>query len=316
MPLKAGNTREGADWFNVLVYGERGSGKTKFAASCQDVSEMNEVLFADAEAGTESISDRDMTLVKLRNYKDVDDLRKFLQVHARLRDVGDTDSLLRLESSELGGSGLHPDGSPKLFRTVVLDSVTMLQTFAENLLTKRDPMNMALTEVIDKSDWAETGVYTNLNDLTLRLVRSFAYLPYNVVLVFASKKANEGTTKNPIWLDMPSLSGEKVPRDVQGVADVAGFLRTMGSGDQVKRRLGIGPRTQPYLAKHRMVGVSETVLEEPTMPKLMALRALGKRRAAGEVPVETPREEVRKRREETEAKTETAEETPKNETTE
>ncbi len=316
MPLNAGNTQDGAGWFKVIVYGERGSGKTFFAASAQDIPEMNDVLFADAEAGTESISDRNMTLVKLRNYRDVEDLRKFLQLHARFRDAGDMANLDKLETQELGGAGRNPDGSVRRFRTVILDSVTMLQVFAENLLTKKDPMNLALTEVIDKSDWAETGVYTNLNDLTLRLVRSFAYLPYNVIMVFASKKANEGTAKAPVWLDMPSLSGEKVPRDVQGVADVCGFLRMMGTGDSQVRRLGIGPRTRPYLAKHRLVGVSEAAIDEPTMPKLMALRALGKRRAAGEVQNGGPVDRT-KRREESEAQTETTEEeTPQNQVTE
>ena len=71
--LPINKVTEHPPFFNMLVYGESGVGKTTLAGSADEVAEMRKVLIIDIEGGTLSIRKKfpNVEVVRVKNWPDL-----------------------------------------------------------------------------------------------------------------------------------------------------------------------------------------------------------------------------------------------------
>lgn len=227
--LPIGKVTEQPQFFNMLIYGESGIGKTRLAGSAAAVEEMRRVLFIDVEGGT----------LTLRNtpYKEVEVVR--------VKSWADMNSVYNALSA--GNHG---------FRTVVVDSLTEIQKFSMDNIMKKlvEDDDERSPEVPGLREW-------NINLEQLRkFVRQFRDLPLNTIftaLVKTDKNMMKGTVRRK-----PSLSG-KVADEIAAFLDNVCYYYSKEVGDENKRILLTG-QTEDTVAKDRS-SLLPMVIENPTM---------------------------------------------------
>lgn len=226
---------ERSSWYNILIYGDSGSGKTRLAGSADAVAGMRPVLVIDIEGGTETLKHTypDVDVVRVTTWK------KMQEVYNELAD---------------GNSG---------YNTVILDSLTEIQKFSMyNImeeLTAKSPERSA-----DVPSMREWGI--NLEQ-TRRLVRGFRDLDMHTVIVSLAR--HEKNEKTGVTSTQPSLSG-KMAGEVAAFLDVVVFLyvKQIGAGDEQRNvRFLLSQKTETHIAKDRTNKLPQ-VLEEPTMQKI------------------------------------------------
>jgi AAA domain len=178
-------------FFNMLVYGESGVGKTTLAGSADEVPEMRKVLFIDIEGGTLSIRKKfpDVEVVRVRNWPELQTVYDELY------------------------AGLHD------YSTIVIDSLTEAQKMSMDTVMKK------LVMQYEDRDADVPGIREwNINiEQTRKFVRLFRDLPVNTVfttLCKTDKNINTGAIRRK-----PSLSG-KVSDEVAGFLDIVTYLYT------------------------------------------------------------------------------------------
>lgn len=224
--------KEQEPFFNLLLYGEWGVGKTRLAGSADAVAGMRKVLFVDIEGGT----------LTLRNcYPDVDVLR--VKTWDDMQNVYN-----ELFATNCGG-----------YNTIVIDSLTEIQKFNMNDImrqviendSERDPDIPALR------DWGK-----NIEQIR-RFVRAFRDLPCNTI--FTALVKSEKDNKTGVVTKKPSLSG-KLGDEVAGFLDIVLFMY-MKEVDGEQKRLLLSTSTESIHAKDRSNKLPG-VVEEPTMQTL------------------------------------------------
>lgn len=254
-------TPQSNPYINALIYGAFGTGKTTLAASAQDVSEMANVLFIDAESGSQSLKDwPDMDVVRINEFMQLAQIYEHLRRHCKARDADDLDALRALEADLLE----EPRDTPKKYYTVVLDSLSEMQRYNMAMLLGQDPKSVkldALPETPEYKQWHQTTVMLRTT------VRAFRDLPMNVIAISSERQDEE--RKGAINVDFPAA----LQRELPGFFDIVGYLEAVTStqdGRKVtQRRLNL-VRTAKYEAKHRFgrALANETFVADPTMGKL------------------------------------------------
>jgi phage nucleotide-binding protein len=231
--LKVQQVQDRRPFFNFLVYGEPGVGKTVLCGSAMAVPEMSPVLLIDVEGGTYSLR---------ATYPDVDVVR-----------VQSMNDMQRVYDS------LHKGQVD--YKTVVLDSLTEIQKFS---------MLRIMREVVEKDPDRDPEVpglreWGKNIEQTRRIVRGFRDLPMNVLFtaLAATEKMNSGKTQY-----YPSLSG-KLAREVAGFMDIVGYQYKMVVKDEVKFLL-LTNGTDTVIAKDRSSRLPKEPIENPTMAHLYA----------------------------------------------
>lgn len=259
-------------WLKCLVFGMHGAGKTEFAGTSADVADMQNIFIVNAEKGhltimeTDRIFNKDkIFLANCDTIDQVEQMRQWLIAHCRYRDEGNVEKLLSL--SEQTGMPLNEDGSPKVFRTVVIDSLTEIQVFAMNKTLGMNN-NMSLTADIPDSEWAHYNKILNRMGI---LMRAFRDLPMHVIFL-AQEDFKQDETKKFHY--QPMLMGQMAQR-VSGFVDLAGFL-TVETGDQGKsvRRLTIQPQNR-VKAKNRMASFKKPYIDDPHMVNIAKELGIG-----------------------------------------
>ena len=189
--LPINKVTEHPPFFNMLVYGESGVGKTTLAGSADEVAEMRKVLIIDIEGGTLSIRKKfpNVEVVRVKNWPD-----------------------LQLVYDELY-AGLHD------FSTIIIDSLTECQKMSMDAVMKK------LVNQYEDRDPDVPGIREwNINiEQTRKFVRLFRDLPMNTIfttLCKTDKNMNTGAIRRK-----PSLSG-KVADEVAGFLDIVTYLYT------------------------------------------------------------------------------------------
>ena len=139
--LEVKPVQERSQYFNMLIYGDSGTGKTTLAGSADEVPEMRPVLFVDIEGGTESLrhSYPEVETVRVTTWKEMQNVYNVLY------------------------EGNHE------YKTVVLDSLTEIQKFnmytiMESVVQKRPDLD---PDVPSMREWGK-----NLEQLR-KMVRGF-----------------------------------------------------------------------------------------------------------------------------------------------
>lgn len=264
-PFTIGSPRITKKYLKMLIYGPYGVGKTTLAASAEDVPEMSDVLYIDAEGGMLSLADRpDIDVIEINDFSQFARIHQYLIRHCAARDANDTEALKKLEES----LGLDRK-VPKRYNTVVIDSLSEVQRYNMYQLLG---VKIGTAKIDD--DW-ETPEFSHWNKTTemMRLVvRSFRDLPMNIIFLSSEKVADE--KKGTITINFPN----QLSKDIPGFIDVVGYYQAITNKGQdgmvsVKRRLELEPG-RIYLAKHRFGKAlkGQSGIDEPTMQLLYNLR--------------------------------------------
>jgi hypothetical protein len=252
--LQITTAQKRSPFINMLVYGDYGIGKTRLAASADEVPEMSPVLVLDYEGGTESIR---------RPYPGVHVLR-----------VQDWDKM------QLVYDELHRTKGGN-YKTIILDSLTEIQKFSMYAI-----MEKRVVDALAKGDEADPDVpgmreWGKNVEQTRKFVRAFRDLPVHTIFTALSKDDKDPSTGKRKTL--PSLSG-KVAQEVPAFLDVVVYYY-LKRVDDAERRFLLCNATEKNTAKDR-TGKLPMVLEEPTMQKIFD-HILGAERRLDDVDVLT-----------------------------
>jgi len=269
-PFQIVRTEPSEKYLKVLLYGDYGAGKTTLAATALDVPQMNDVLFINAESGDLSLP-RGMDKVDVKSYETLARVFEFLRAHVRYRDAGDTKRMADLEARLRG----EPVSTPKVYHTVIVDSLTEVQTYLMYQLLNLDIDNWALDVTPESPEYKEWGQSSEMIQL---LVRTFRDLPMHVIFVCSAQEVSDDRNR---LLKRPNLPG-KLAGKVQGFLDVVGYLDTAPDKDgNVIRRLWMQPGTRLFQAKHRFRNHPDLkYIDNPTMDQLFNLTKESKTNAS------------------------------------
>ncbi len=233
--LEVKPVQERSSWYNILIYGDSGTGKTTLAGSADAVPSMRPVLFVDIEGGTESLK---------HSYPEVDTVRvttwkEMQQVYNALHE------------------GNHP------YRTVVLDSLSEIQKFnmyniMQDLMQKRPDLD---PDVPGMREWGK-----NLEQMR-RMVRGFRDLHMHTI--FTALSNSDKDQKTGLTTMQPMLSG-KLAKEVAAFLDVVMYyyVKQIGDGSDAEfKRLLLTQKTDSQIAKDR-TGRLPMIIESPTMMEI------------------------------------------------
>lgn len=249
-------------YLKMLIYGNYGVGKTTLAASALDVPSMCDVLMISAEAGDLSVMDmKGLDAITITDFRALGGINEFLKQHCRARDSNDTKELIKLESF-LRGVEPKDIKKPKLYRTVIIDSLTEVEAYCFNqLLNITDATR--LDEETQSSEWTE---YKKNHTMILRVVRAFRDLPMHVIFTAAEQYRQDETKKEKF---SPDLTG-KLSKKVQGFMDMVGYYQQARKGEEIARRLYVMPSPSGrYDAKHRYATYKGEYFTDPTIGTIL-----------------------------------------------
>lgn len=265
-PFTIQNLGERNKYLKALFYGEYGSGKTWLAGTAADVPELNDVILISAESGELTLFDPEHNFDKIdvvwaQTYATIARVYEFLRLHCQARDAGDIDKLRQLEA-KLKDVLPEEIETPRQYRTVLLDSLTEIETYCMNqLLGIKD--STRLDEEVASAEWAE---YKKNHTMVQRLVRNFRDLPMHVIFTCARTFVQDEQKR---FNYMPYLTG-KLGAQVQGFMDVVGYLTMLPVDEkgQLPRRLMVQP-VGKFAAKCRFSTYKKAYFDNPTMGSIL-----------------------------------------------
>lgn len=217
---------------NMLIYGDPGVGKTRLAGSADQVPELRPVLFVDVEGGTLTLRDLfpEVDVVRVTNWNELQVI--YDELHA----------------------GIHS------YRTVVIDSLTELQTFnMEQLIkNKHDEDPDTDEDIATLRDWQRSGTQVR------KFIRAYRDLPLTTIFTALMKSDKDKLTSRVA--KKPSLPG-KMADQVAGMFDLVAYMykKSIETNEGVEeRRLLLTAATETITAKDRS-GKLPTVMPDPTM---------------------------------------------------
>jgi phage nucleotide-binding protein len=221
-------------WFNLLIYGDYGAGKTYFASTAQDHPSTTPVLFLDIEGGTATIRKRpEIEVVQVRS------INQLVSIYDELEaDQG------------------------KTYRTVIIDSVSELQK-----LDLADIMREVVREHSDRDvDVPAQREYGKSTAHMRKIVRAFRDLPCNTIFTSLAKRDQDESTGKVTYV--PNLTG-KLAAEVPAFLDTVGYLYTVVEKDRIERRLVIGNHPK-YRGKDRLQLEDQfgPIIENPNVPMI------------------------------------------------
>jgi hypothetical protein len=222
---------EESAYFNMLVYGESGIGKTTLAGSAVEVPEMRPVIFLDIEGGTLSLRDRYPEVEKVR----IDSWDDLVETYKGLRE------------------------NPTEYRTVVLDSISELQEFGMDEIMLR-----AIRKAEDEGDERDPdlpsiGEHGKSANRMRKVIRRFRDLPMNTIFTALERVDIDPKRRKFIKPQVsPNLSGQ-----LAGFLDVVLYMYNKEVDGEI-RRIVLSRTTDEVTAKDRTNRLPETIVD-PTM---------------------------------------------------
>lgn len=239
--IDIGPVKTRAQYFNYMIYGEPGVGKTVLAGSADIVPQMRPLLLIDMEGGTESLRNTypDVQIARVKSWREMQTLYNALY---------DTD---------------HG------FQTVIVDSLSEAQKFNMMDIMKGVAANNSkmIEEVPSMREW---GI--NLEQMR-KFVRGFRDLPINTIFTCLAQTEKDVRTGKLLY--RPALSG-KLSGEIAGFLDEVFYMYMKeivdDNGDEVNARILLTSKTETIVAKDRSGQLPMTIVD-PTMHKLYELMA-------------------------------------------
>ena len=249
-------------YLKLLIYGTYGVGKTTLACSALKVPSMNNVIMINAEAGDLSVDqEKNLDAIVVQKFTTLGRINEYLKQHCKARDEGDKKFLIKSEAL-LRGVEESEIKTPRMYRTVILDSLSELEVYCMNqLLGITD--STRLDEETQSAEWTE---YKKNNTMILRVVRAFRDLPMNVIFICAEKYNQDETKK---YKYVPDMTGQ-LSKKIQGMMDMVGYYVQGKDGDQIQRRLYVMPSGNgKWDAKHRYADFKDDHFVNPTIGMML-----------------------------------------------
>lgn len=269
-------------WLKMLVYGKHGTGKTELVASAVDVPEMNDVLMVDSDKGELTIIDSrrikngtKINHIEVTHIKQLGLVHDYLKAHCKHRDENNEEKLYSLQAQVTGYSveELKQMGPPPRYRTVILDSLTEIDSLSNYSILGLDPAKIMAGDMadIDTAGWPE---FRKNNEMIKMLMRAYRDLPIHVLYTAAESWTQDETKK---FHYSPAMTG-KLSAQVQGFMDIVGYLvtATPEENKDAPRRLYVQPVNtgSRFDAKNRRSAFRGSYFDDPLMADIMKKTAL------------------------------------------
>lgn len=183
-------------YFNLLLYGKPGVGKTLLAATAQEHDALGDVLFLNIEGGLRTVARRGVRAIDIES---LDQLEEIIEALA------------------------NNDDAYASIRTVVIDSLTELQTMNLEEIVFRKHRNRPNEIYMD--DYGESTVRLK------RVTRWLRDLPMNVIFTALEKAVFPRGQENAEPIEVaPSLTA-KLSESVMGYMDFVWYMFIDGEGN-------------------------------------------------------------------------------------
>lgn len=235
--LEISSVVEQAEYFNMLVYGDSGVGKTVLAGSSFAVPEMSPVIFLDIEGGTLSLKSKYPEVEKVR-------ISSWAHLSAVFNDL---------------------KANPNKYKTVVLDSVSELQQLGMDEIMYR-AVKKAEEEGDERDpDLPSIGEHGKSNERMKKVIRHFRDLPMNTIFTALERIDVDKKGRKHI---KPLLS-PKLSDQITGWLDVVVYMYKKEIDGEIKRVL-CTEATDEVTAKDRSDNLPP-YLPDPTMATIYDL---------------------------------------------
>lgn len=269
--IRTKEDRESQRYLKVLIYGDFGVGKTYLAGSAAAVPAMEDVLLISAEAGELTLDTDEICTemenidsVNVKDYKTMSEVYKFLKLHCKYRDLKGPDAEMHLKQlqSKFTGTPITEIDTVKRYKTVIIDSLTEIESYCMNMLLGISDTT-DLHEEVASAEWAE---YKKQHQMVQRLVRAYRDLQMHVVFI-CSRTFIQDEQKRMLF--SPSLTG-KLSSQVQGFMDIVGYyvLGQPKDDGSIPRRLYVQP-VGKFNAKCRFSNYKSAAFDDPTMGSIL-----------------------------------------------
>lgn len=238
------------DYIKAIFFGQYGTGKTNLLGTAEDVEEANDVLFVSAESGEATIRDRDIDMVNVTDFQQIDKIKEFLYAHTKFRDK-DEDKVEKVNEKY----GFPIDAR---YRTICLDS-----------LTEIDKLSMMDVQGIDRSDPSSDVEPPQGEDWQRHISNMRHYLrairDVDAHVLFSAlqdRKKDEKSGEVSITPDLPgSLAGQ-----ICGFLDVVGYTFTKKTEEGIE--YGLMTESDGKYATKDRYGDIPTPMQNPSFEKI------------------------------------------------
>ncbi len=249
-------------YLKLLIYGNYGVGKTTLACTANAVPSMANVLMINAEAGDLSVAEFEgIDEVTVQDFRTLGRINEFLKQHCEARDTGDDKKLIAMEAN-LRSVDEKDIKEPRRYNTVILDSLTELESYCMNQLLGISDTTR-LDDEVQSAEWSE---YKKNHTMMQRVVRAFRDLPLHVIFTAAEQYQQD---ENKRYKYSPDLTG-KLSKKIQGFMDMVGYYAVGVEGETTIRRLYVSPSPKgKYDAKHRYAAFKKDFFTNPTIKSIL-----------------------------------------------
>jgi hypothetical protein len=222
-------------WINLLVYGEPGVGKTRFAGTALEHEALKPVLYLDVDGG----------IVTLRKNKDLD--------VRQVRSMGEAREIYNTLYKAVDWESKEP-ALP--FKTVVIDTLSELAK-----LDMREIAKEANARNPNQNEYVPSQREYLINGERVReIVRAYRDLPCNVVFCCGDARDNSNA-----MIFFPQFTG-KLRHEIAGFIDIVGYMTAdTDKGEFVNQIQTV--KTKRVSAKDRTDSLGGLV-DNPTLPML------------------------------------------------